>query len=66
MVLSVFGEQHGRILLAYFDDGHLVIQKSSIYRFSGTNQEPFDLFLRYMAAGIIEKEDTAKYASWNA
>jgi hypothetical protein len=62
MVLSVFGEQHGRILLAYYDGGYLVIRKSDIYRFSG----PFNLFLRYMAAGINEKEDTTKYASWNA
>ncbi|KAL3452050.1 hypothetical protein BJX65DRAFT_303762 [Aspergillus insuetus] len=54
-----------RILPAYFDGGHLVIQKSGIYRFSSTNQEPFDLFLRYMSAGINEKEDTTKYASSN-
>jgi hypothetical protein len=63
MVFSIFGEDHGRILTAYFDGGNFIIQKSDIYRFSGTNQEPFDLFLRYMATGMNEKEDTTKYAS---
>jgi hypothetical protein len=46
-----------------FDGGNFIIQKSDIYQFSGTNQEPFDLFLRYMATGMNEKEDTTKYAS---
>ncbi|KAJ0425637.1 hypothetical protein BJY00DRAFT_308370 [Aspergillus carlsbadensis] len=61
MVFSVFGEQHGRILTAYFDGGYLVIHKSNIHRFSGTNRDPFNLFLRYMAADINEQEDTTKY-----
>lgn len=60
MIFSLAGEQHGRILTAYFDGQHLVIQKSGFYPFYSADRASFDLFMRYIAADVNTEEDTTK------
>ena len=58
MIFSFVGERHGRVLSAYFDGEHLVIQASRLYRFLTTNTDTWNYFLRNLAAGVSEEEST--------
>lgn len=50
MLLSIMAECHGRILIAYFDGGKLVIQMSKLYCLYSGYKDSYMLMLRYLAA----------------
>ncbi|KAI9372953.1 hypothetical protein BJX61DRAFT_542242 [Aspergillus egyptiacus] len=60
MVFSLFRPLHGRVLTAYFDGTNMVIQMSELYPFGSSHQASFDVFMRYIAAGVNPTEDTRR------
>ncbi|KAL5340289.1 hypothetical protein BJX70DRAFT_123361 [Aspergillus crustosus] len=62
MIISAFRPLHARVLIAYFDGSHLVIQKSANKSFEelGGRRSIFDFCTAFVAASVNEEEDTTK------
>lgn len=59
MLFSFVGPRSGRVLTAYFDGQHLIVQKTPIYIFPGSpNSDAMLEFVRRQAGGINQSLDT--------
>lgn len=52
MLFSFVAPQHGRIILAHYDGGKLVVHMSPLYRFCAQDEDSMLLFTRYLASDI--------------
>ncbi|KAL4788550.1 hypothetical protein BJX76DRAFT_115 [Aspergillus varians] len=62
MLFSFVGPRSGRILMAYFDGQHLIVQQSPLYNFPGSPGSDAMLeFVRHQAAGLTPNMDTTRF-----
>ncbi|KAL4917558.1 hypothetical protein BDW62DRAFT_201588 [Aspergillus aurantiobrunneus] len=62
MLFSFLGPRCGRVLTAYFDGQHLVVQRLPLLNFPGSpNSDAMFEFVRFQAAGITPGLDTTRF-----
>ncbi|KAL5332558.1 hypothetical protein BJX70DRAFT_404472 [Aspergillus crustosus] len=62
MMISVCRPLHARVLVAYFDGSHLIIQKTPLVSFENPEDraQAFDFFTAHLAADVNTEEDTTR------